>query len=41
VKWLEPPYTGSWSGPTAKQQLVMTVVASDGSKAVISLRPGK
>ncbi|GAA4491972.1 hypothetical protein GCM10023191_026890 [Actinoallomurus oryzae] len=41
LKWLEPPYSGSWVGPTGKQQLVMTVVASDGSKAVISLRPGK
>ncbi|MGI5227008.1 hypothetical protein [Actinoallomurus sp. CA-142502] len=41
VKWLEPPYSGSWAGPTAKQQLVMTVVASEKSRAVISLHPGK
>lgn len=41
LKWLAPPYSGSWAGPTAEQQLVMTVVASDGSRAVISLRPGK
>jgi hypothetical protein len=36
-----PPYSGSWAGPTAEQSLVLTVVASEGSKAVISLRPGK
>jgi hypothetical protein len=36
-----PPYSGSWAGPTAKQSLVLTVVATQGSKAVISLRPGK
>jgi hypothetical protein len=36
-----PPYSGSWAGPSAKQSLLLTVVASQGSKAVISLRPGK
>jgi hypothetical protein len=41
VKFLEPPYTGSWVGPSGKQSLDLTVVASDGSKAVISLHPGK
>jgi hypothetical protein len=41
LSFLAPPYSGSWAGPNAKQGLVLTVVASDGSKAVISLRPGK
>ncbi|WP_021596662.1 hypothetical protein [Actinomadura welshii] len=40
MKFLEPPYTGSVAGPTAKQGLSLRVVASDGSKAVISLSPG-
>ncbi|MFI0352293.1 hypothetical protein [Actinomadura sp. 9N407] len=41
LKFIEPPYSGSWAGPTADQQLNLKVVASDGSKAVISLTPGK
>lgn len=40
MKFLEPPYTGSVAGPSAKQGLSLRVVASDGSKAVISLTPG-
>jgi hypothetical protein len=41
MKFLAPPYSGSASGPTGEQSLVLTVVASEGSRAVISLRPGK
>ncbi len=41
LKFLAPPYSGSWAAPTGKQSLALTVVASDGSRAVISLRPGK
>jgi hypothetical protein len=41
MKFLAPPYSGSAVGPTGEQNLVLTVVASEGSRAVISLRPGK
>jgi hypothetical protein len=39
LKFLEPPYSGEWSGPSSTQSLAMRVVATQGSKAVISLRP--
>ncbi|MGI5212468.1 hypothetical protein [Plantactinospora sp. CA-290183] len=39
LKFLEPPYSGEWAGPSAKQGLAMRVVATEGSRAVISLRP--
>jgi hypothetical protein len=39
LSFLEPPYEGQWAGPSASQSLALKVVASQGSRAVISLRP--
>lgn len=41
LKLFDPQKSQTWSGPTAKQSITFAVVASEGSKAVISLRPGK
>lgn len=40
LRFLEPPYSGSWAAPHGEQSLNLRVVATQGSKAVISLSPG-
>ncbi|ROT31909.1 hypothetical protein [Micromonospora sp. HM5-17] len=39
LKLLEPPYSGELTGPSATQSLAVRVVATEGSTAVIALRP--
>jgi hypothetical protein len=39
VKFLEPPYSGQWAAPSGEAGLILTVVASEKGRTVISLRP--